>query len=181
MLELVTPHRKGHAMLGLSIRVVSGTFLGMLLFAAACEDGNAPSSGSFTGDWNGQQWAGNATAVLIPSAGSDTLYIAAARDRRTIDDPEESILLKVEFSGPGEYPLSGDAAWFLVLVGGDVIAAHYTGLLPDAGTLKVDTYDSVKGVVTGTVTFEARTSGEYQPYGSRGQFSAGRFEASLRR
>jgi hypothetical protein len=151
----------------------------MLSFAAACEDGNAPSTGSFTGDWNGQHWAGNATAVLISSAGSDTLHISTARDRRSADDPEESILLKVEFSGPGEYRLSGDTAWFLITVGGDVVAASYTGLSPDAGMLKVDTYDAVKGVVTGTVTFEARTSGEYQPYGSRGQLSAGRFVASL--
>ena len=166
-------------MRSLSARVIRATFVGMLSLGAACEDGNTPSSGFFTGDWNGQQWAGDVAAVLVSSAGSDTLHISAARYRSTRDDPDESIRLKVPFSGPGEYPLSGEAVHFVVRVGGDMVIASYTGLLPDAGTLKVDTYDAVKAVVTGTVAFEAGTSYD-SPYGSRGQFSAGRFEASLR-
>jgi hypothetical protein len=113
-----------------------GTILGLLSFAAACGDGGAPSSGFFTGNWNGQQWVGEAAAVLVSTAGSDTLHIGASRHRRAIEDPEESVLLKVRFSGPGEYPLSGDAVWFTVLVGGDVVVASYTGVSPDAGDVE---------------------------------------------
>jgi hypothetical protein len=155
------------------------TIIGLLTFVAACGDGGGPSSGFFTGNWNRQQWVGEAAAVLVPSAGSDTLHIAAGRHRRTRQDPDESVLLKIRFSGPGEYPLSGEAVTFLVLVGGDQVVASYTGVSPDAGTLKVDTYDPVKGVVKGSVTFEAVSSGNDQPYGPRGQFSDGRFEATL--
>jgi hypothetical protein len=148
-----------------------------------CSDGTAPQGDSrFSGSWAGTPWLGEAEALFVAgSTNTDTLYVFGVRPINAGQYPEEIIRLRVPFTGPGAYELSGEAVEFTVLVGGDVVSAQYAGQSPTAGTLTVDSYDAAAGLITGTVLFDAVAVTQFHPYGPAARFEGGRFRANLRR
>jgi hypothetical protein len=153
-----------------------------LLSFSACSDGTAPQGDfRFTGRWAGTAWLGDADALFVAGANTDTLYVFGVRPINAGPLPQETIRVRVPFNGPGAYELAGDAVDFVVLTGGDVVSAGYTGQSPAAGALVVDSYDPATELITGTVSFTAVAVSEYRPYGSSAQFDSGRFRASARR
>jgi hypothetical protein len=68
-----------------------------------------------------------------------------------------------------------------MLIGGDVIAAEYNGRGPTAGTLEVDAYDAIAGVISGTISFDAEALTDFRPYRASARFASGESRASVRR
>jgi hypothetical protein len=92
---------------------------------------------------------------------------------------EESILVRVPFSGARTYALGPGAARLLDLVGGDVVTGEYD-TRPDAtGTLIITNYDPAGARIEGTLSFDGISTTAVGRYGTRASFEDGRFRATL--
>ena len=156
--------------------------LSTLVLAAGCGDGNSPEGDfRFSGVLAGTVWVGDADALLVSGADDgDTLYVIGTRPVNAGQLPQDILTVRVPFEGAGSYQLTGNEVDLKVLTGGDVVSASYNGRSPIAGTLMVQSYDAVSGLITGTVAFEASSSSELQPYGAAPRFQDGRFRATVR-
>ena len=153
--------------------------------AAACVDSTEPinRTASFTGQWAGQPWAGDAYATIVMrGAGTDTLYVTGVSPVNAGPMPAEVISLRVPFHGAGSYALDASAVDVRELLGGDVITASYAGSGTPAGTLEITSYGGPGGTIEGRVSFVVRSSGEFASRGTGPiQFEDGHFRAQVRR
>jgi hypothetical protein len=143
----------------------------------------APTGFYFTGLLAGAPWLGDAQASLAnDGTGPGTLYLLGLRPRNAGQVPQETIAFHLPFAGVGVYSLTGDAVRLTALVGGDGIVSEYGGQGPTVGTVEIDSYDAVTGVITGAASFVADVAPryEYRPHGSTARFTMGRFRACVR-
>ena len=167
------------------MRVVCRTWYPFLLVAAllSCSESERPTLDMpFTGVWAGSAWEGDASALLVDrETGPDTLYIFGSRPRGQPQNPFETVLLRFALNGPGTYPLQTGQASLTQLIGGDVVNFVYQTTSSATGSVTLNTYNGVGGLVDGTFAFEAQTTSPSADYGPQARFEAGEFRAVVRR
>jgi hypothetical protein len=124
------------------------------IVALSCRSSTEPSVpvGTFTGQWKGQLWEGEAHATLA----GDQLFLFGAQPVNAGYMPLEVVRISVDFHGVGTYVLDSTSVTFEELIGGDVVGAAYSGVGPGAGVLEVTSYGGLWGTIEGTVRFDAR-------------------------
>ena len=137
----------------------------------------------FAGRWDGKLWIGDASAFLAtgdPGEADDVLYVYGSRPRGApLGYVDESLSANVAFTGPGVYSLGPEDVRFIELIGGDVIAAEYSGSGEPAGSLRITRYDGPGGVIEGELTFSATTRSEDASYGPTARLEDGKFRATV--
>ena len=163
--------------------IVTAAALG-LVTSVACRDGTSSPSEltpTFTGQWAGQPWAGEASAILVSGgAAGDTLYVFGEHRPPGQDWTDQYFRIRAVVDGPGTFVLGANDAEFAHLLGGDVRTSTYSGSRPDEGTLTITTYEGPGGIVEGRVAFGAESTDSHAPYGPHARLENGWFRANLR-
>jgi hypothetical protein len=152
------------------------------LALGACNAGTGPDepvTPTFTGNWAGEPFSGDASAVLVPGdADGDTLVMFGAQPVGGVPDLVVRVVAVID--GAGTYVLGGpDAAVVFYLTGGDVVSSTYRAEGPESVTLEITGFDGPGGVITGRVSFEAASFSGAEPVGPSAGFENGQFRAIL--
>jgi hypothetical protein len=161
---------------------LSRRFVVLALAAAlvGCKDTTAPApaTGQIVAKWAGVVWIGS-TSVNVYNYGpaGDTLFISA--NRTGIPQLEETILVRVRFTGIGTYTLGPGAAQLEELVGGDVLVGQYATTSGATGTLVITRFDPVGKQVEGVLSFDGVSTMQNGRYGTRATLEDGRFSTTF--
>ncbi len=153
-----------------------------LLGVVACGGDPAGPGGpdpTFIGTWAGNAWEGEAWAYRSPNG--DTTFIAGSAPRRGSAWGEgllvESMVrVRVVYAGPGLYHLGPGDAWFIRLIGGDVISSSHRTFNEEAGWISI--VEDAGGRLSGQVHFDAQTSQAHGPEAPTVRFE-GVFQAGV--
>ncbi len=152
------------------------------LMLGACNSGTGPDgpvTPTFTGNWAGEPFSGDASAVLVPGdAGGDTLVVFGAHPAGGV--PDLVVRGVAVIDGAGTYVLDGpDAGVVFYLTGGDVVSSTYRAEGRESVTLEITGFDGPGGLITGRLNFEATLYSGAEPVGPSATFESGQFSAIL--
>ena len=124
------------------MRIIAIAICALILFSCDDDKDTASSDDVIKAEKNGMSWEGHASANFSQYAG-DTLFIFG-------QGAEEVLVMKIKFTGTGNYSLGKNQGNYYTTIGGDVLTSEYK---TDGGTytggVKITRYDEVEEIIEG--------------------------------